>query len=166
MYETNLLWCPHSFSIAAWLGAARRLTMPYVEGIRCHRIVLRRIPSTALPLASETAGSQTHGPLMEGSLRGVFTPAPEVVMQVVPPSYHPLCCSAHALFPTPPASPRTTQPCMLLRALRTPRLSTTSRSNVTNGNLRREPFMEAALYGGGPVRRRPSTEGPTNPWFQ
>ncbi|KXZ50924.1 hypothetical protein GPECTOR_14g170 [Gonium pectorale] len=53
VYETNLLWCPHRFSIAAWLGAARMLLQPYIEGIRCHRVVLRRAPAASLlPLPS------------------------------------------------------------------------------------------------------------------
>ncbi|GIL76453.1 hypothetical protein Vretifemale_6149 [Volvox reticuliferus] len=45
IYETNLLWCPHSMSIAAWTGWVASLTMADVEGIRCHRVVLRRVAS-------------------------------------------------------------------------------------------------------------------------
>ncbi|GLI64805.1 hypothetical protein VaNZ11_008212 [Volvox africanus] len=45
IYETNLLWCPHSMSIAAWTGWVTLLTMADVEGIRCHRVVLRSVAS-------------------------------------------------------------------------------------------------------------------------
>ncbi|KAG2438145.1 hypothetical protein HXX76_005754 [Chlamydomonas incerta] len=59
VYETNLLWCPHSTALAAWLGAAHVLLMPYVEGIRCHRVVLRRVlmPATSAEAAASAAES-------------------------------------------------------------------------------------------------------------
>ncbi|PNH02942.1 hypothetical protein TSOC_011056 [Tetrabaena socialis] len=55
IYETNLLWCPHSTSIAAWTGAASRLLLPAVEGIRCHRVTLRKLAAGA-PGAGPGAG--------------------------------------------------------------------------------------------------------------
>eukprot|EP00198_Chlamydomonas_reinhardtii_P002380 XP_001691716.1 predicted protein [Chlamydomonas reinhardtii] len=57
VYETNLLWCPHSTALAAWLGAAHVLLMPYVEGIRCHRVVLRRVAAAAPEAAASAAES-------------------------------------------------------------------------------------------------------------
>ncbi|GLC33267.1 hypothetical protein PLESTB_000352800 [Pleodorina starrii] len=83
VYETNLLWCPHSTSVAAWMGLARLLTLPYVEGIRCHRIVLRQISSAALPAAPAAGQVQlSHG--LEGAAPGAFASAaaPEVYMQM------------------------------------------------------------------------------------
>ncbi|KAG2450758.1 hypothetical protein HYH02_004595 [Chlamydomonas schloesseri] len=60
VYETNLLWCPHSTALAAWLGAAHVLLMPYVEGIRCHRVVLRRV--AAAPPAAAASAAESYPP--------------------------------------------------------------------------------------------------------
>ncbi|GFR48559.1 hypothetical protein Agub_g10459, partial [Astrephomene gubernaculifera] len=73
LYETNLLWCPHSISIAAWLGAARLLLMPYIEGIRCHRVVLRRVAAAAAAGAagvSHATPTQQQPPQPPASLTG------------------------------------------------------------------------------------------------
>jgi hypothetical protein len=62
------------------------LTIPHVEGIRCHRIVLRRVSSAALigGFGHATSQMQPSQGLEAAAASGVFSAAavPEVLMQV------------------------------------------------------------------------------------
>ncbi|EFJ47595.1 hypothetical protein VOLCADRAFT_91880 [Volvox carteri f. nagariensis] len=93
IFESNVLWCPHSIGIATWMAAARLLTLPYVECIRCHRIVLRRVSSSSSAAAAVVAlpGAAGAGsgaqPSHQGASAGLETaaqgaPTPEVHMQM------------------------------------------------------------------------------------
>ncbi|KAG2496631.1 hypothetical protein HYH03_005452 [Edaphochlamys debaryana] len=80
VFESNLLWCPHSSALVAWPGLARALLMPLVEAIRCHRVVVRRLRAAGgAPAAAEEGDAAPQG---RGGGGGAQRREPEEVMEM------------------------------------------------------------------------------------